>query len=414
MEMEKGTNSAPQAEQALEIAARAGHILLENGAEISRVEETMERISSHYGVDRKSFFVLSNGIFTTGHRFASVEYIPFKGTRLDKVVEINQLSRDIESGQLELPQAESRLEEIGRLPEKSFWEQLAGSAVGSAGFCIIFGGSLPDSLVSLIAGLLLYVFVLGPGRHMSKMLCNICGGAVASIVCLLCYKLGMGNSLSHMIIGSIIPLIPGVPFTNGIRDLANEDYIAGATRLLDALLVFFSIALGVSLTFLADSRIEGGVIEISTSLSDSHTSALSIQLLSAFIGTLGFSVLFGVPRCHYMVCGLTATAGWLVYLLMLRLADVSVVEATAVATVVVALLSWGLAVLRRCPTTVFLICGIFPLIPGAGIYWTTYYIVSNQLTMALTSGFTALKITIAIILGIIITTLVTPLLHRNR
>ena len=52
----------------MEVAMTAGHILLENGAEISRVEETMERICRHFGVESESFFVLSNGIFTTGSR----------------------------------------------------------------------------------------------------------------------------------------------------------------------------------------------------------------------------------------------------------------------------------------------------------------------------------------------------------
>ena len=52
--------------EVLEVASKAGHILLENGAEISRVEDIMSRISSHFGVDSGNFFVLSNGIFTTG------------------------------------------------------------------------------------------------------------------------------------------------------------------------------------------------------------------------------------------------------------------------------------------------------------------------------------------------------------
>ena len=96
--MENEQETISQEQQALEVATVAGHILLENGAEISRVEETMERIASHYDVDSENFFVLSNGIFTTGHHFANVEYIPFKGTQLDKVVAVNQISRDIEKG----------------------------------------------------------------------------------------------------------------------------------------------------------------------------------------------------------------------------------------------------------------------------------------------------------------------------
>lgn len=90
----------------MEVAMTAGHILLENGAEISRVEETMERICRHFGVESESFFVLSNGIFTTGSRnpggpegqFAKVLHIPVKGARFDRVVAVNQLSREVEEG----------------------------------------------------------------------------------------------------------------------------------------------------------------------------------------------------------------------------------------------------------------------------------------------------------------------------
>ena len=112
--------------EALAVASEAGHILLENGAEISRVEETMERIASHYGVDSKSFFVLSNGIFTTSsfNKYANVEFIPFKGTQLDKVVAVNQLSRDIVAGKYTLAEARIRLKEIRTMRPHPVWEQV--------------------------------------------------------------------------------------------------------------------------------------------------------------------------------------------------------------------------------------------------------------------------------------------------
>ena len=93
-------------ENALEVASLAGHILLENGAEIARVEETMERIASHYGEESENFFVLSNGIFTTGESgYAKVEFIPFKGAQLERVVEVNQISRDIACDRYTLSEA---------------------------------------------------------------------------------------------------------------------------------------------------------------------------------------------------------------------------------------------------------------------------------------------------------------------
>ena len=60
------------------------------------------------------------------------------------------------------------------------------------------------------------------------------------------------------------------------------------------------------------------------------------------------------------------------------------------------------SVLDRCPAIVFLLCGIFPLVPGAGVFWTSYYVVTNQLHLALGSGFMAVKVSIAIVMGIIL------------
>ena len=88
----------------LDLSMMVGRIMLENGAEIYRVEDTMKRIALHYGIVDENFFVLSNGIFTTGSDnrgkklYAKVEHIPVHGAELNKVIELNQLSRDICKG----------------------------------------------------------------------------------------------------------------------------------------------------------------------------------------------------------------------------------------------------------------------------------------------------------------------------
>ena len=107
---------------------------MENGAEISRIEETMERIATNFGVDSKSFYVIGNGIFSTGRNFANVTYIPFKGAQLDKVVAVNELSREIADMQYTAAQSRKRLEEIRAMPGKPKWQQDAHfSASFSAG-----------------------------------------------------------------------------------------------------------------------------------------------------------------------------------------------------------------------------------------------------------------------------------------
>ena len=396
----------------MELAYEAGAILLENGAEISRVDETMRRIAGHYGVDDENFFVLSNGIMATAKGFARTKFIPIKGTSLDKVVAVNQLSREVSEGKCDLEQLEFRLKAIRAMRPKPAWEQILASAFGSAAFCIIFGGGFADSIAAFVAGLLLWVYMLFVGyRHLSRIAGNITGGLLATALCGVMYQLGLGTHLSNMIIGAIIPLIPGVPFTNGIRDLAHEDYIAGVTRLLDAMLVFFCIALGVALAFILDAAIYGQMQVLEELTAASETAGMLVQLSAAFIGTMAFAVLFGVPRRYYLDCGFCGMVGWLLYLLLVRYTGLSVPIVVFFATALVAFTAMVQAIVRKCPITVYLICGIFPLVPGAGIFWTTYNLVSEQLGAALHSGITALKVTVAIAFGII---LMAELNGKNR
>ena len=386
----------------LDLTYEAGAILLENGAEISRVEETMHRIADHFGVEDESFFVLSNGIMMTGKGFARTKFIPIKGASLDKVVAVNQLSREVAEGKWTLEEVGEKLKEIRAMKPKRAWEQILASAVGSAAFCILFGGGFADCLASFVAGFLLWVFVLFVGtRHLSRIVNTVTGGLLSSLVCFGLYRIGLGSHLSNMIIGAIIPLIPGIAFTNGIRDMANEDFIAGTTRLLDAMLSFFCIALGVALAFMLDGNVFGQILELDELVADPQTSGFVVQLVAAFLGTMSFAVLFGVPRRYYIDAGICGTLGWLLYLILTRYSAFSPVETMFTATALVTMVALSQSTARKCPITVFLICGIFPLVPGAGIFWTSYNIVSNQLSDALQTGFGALKATVAIAFGIL-------------
>ena len=126
------------------------------------------------------------------------------------------------------------------------------------------------------------------------------------------------------------------------------------------------------------------------------------ELMSAVIGTMAFSLLFGVPRKYFVYCGGIGAAGWFLYKVMLEQVGTSVAVSVFFATLLIVLLSRFAAVSERCPATVFMITGIFPVVPGAQIYWATYYLVSGQVQEAFDSGFLALKIMISIVLGIVV------------
>ncbi len=407
-------SSQPDLTEVLEVAAKAGHILLENGAEISRVEDIMSRIASHFGVDSSNFFVLSNGIFTTGRTnkvtksggqastYANVEFIPLKAIQLSKVVAVNRLSYDISNGRTTLAEARERLERISKSAPKPDWEQILGSGLGAAGFCAVFGGGWFDCAAALVVGFLLYAFVLWmSNRYMSKIVGGICNALLATILCVICWRVGFGDSLANIIIGAIMPLIPGVPFVNGVRDLANSDYLAGFTRLTDAMLGFFCIAVGVSLAFILDGSLHGGVVNLSMTVNP-QTAGLLWQALAAFVGTAAFSLLFGIDREHYIPAGVIGAIGWVIYLILVRYCGATPVAATLAASILVCILSRMAAIPFRIPAQGFLLCGIFPLVPGAGIFWFTYYLTDSQFNLSMHSGLTAVKIAIAIVLGIIL------------
>ena len=123
------------------------------------------------------------------------------------------------------------------------------------------------------------------------------------------------------------------------------------------------------------------------------------NMLCSFWGTVAFSILFNVHKRFYFCCGLTGMAGWLCYCALAPLGSAPM--ACFAGTIVVVLLSRIFAVWKKCPITVFLVSGIFPLVPGAGVYYTAYYFVTDSLRLASQNGIESLKMAFAIVLGIV-------------
>lgn len=136
------------------------------------------------------------------------------------------------------------------------------------------------------------------------------------------------------------------------------------------------------------------------------------QLLLSGLATLSFGVLFAVPVRHYACCAATGAAGWVVYW-ALTAAGLGPALASLLAVIPLAGLARFFAVWRKAPITIFLFCGIFPLVPGAGIYYTAYYFIRAENALALAKGAETFKIAVALALGIAVT-LSLPLPRRNR
>lgn len=125
------------------------------------------------------------------------------------------------------------------------------------------------------------------------------------------------------------------------------------------------------------------------------------QLAVVFVCTIAVAILFHMPQEQYAFCGLTGTAAWIGYLAALEI-NPSVVLASFVSALLLTAISRIFAVYRRTPIIIFLVSGIFPLVPGAGIYYTAYYFIMGDNALAVGKGVETIKIAVAIALGIVL------------
>lgn len=253
----------------LDFAIEAGRVLLCNGAEIFRVEETMMHICKYYKIPEVDTFVLSNGIFLTAQwngreMYSKIKYVPLEASHLGIVAAVNDLSRQVCAGNIELSSAKVKLAEINEMPEKKAYFRILAAGFGSASFCYLLDGTLWESFFTLLIAMALQMLaIFCEKNHLSKLILNTIGGAFVSFLAVGVYKV-LGDhinlGLDNIIIGSVLPLVPGMAFVNSIRDIANSDILSGMIRLVDTVLVFVYIAIGVGTALSLCSDIVGGVV----------------------------------------------------------------------------------------------------------------------------------------------------------
>ena len=125
-----------------------------------------------------------------------------------------------------------------------------------------------------------------------------------------------------------------------------------------------------------------------------------IQFIAAAVGTCGFSAVFNTPKKEYFFCAINGGIIWIVYLLM-KDNGAGLTMACMGSTFVITILARVFSAIRKNPVTVFLITAIFPLVPGAGIYYTAYYLIMNDFTMAGIKGMETFKVVGGMVLGIV-------------
>jgi len=237
-------------DKVLDIAVRAGSLLLRSGAETYRVEETIVRICRSYRLSCDAF-VLPTGIFVSAEgekgALTIVRRIPYRTVDLTSISRINALSRKIQNERPEYEQVLAELDAIANIKRYSNITIAMAYALTAFVYVLIFGGTLMESLAAVIVGIVLGLLRFFFRQGSSFPFIEYFAGAFASGILGSLFALLLEVNPYLVIIGALTNLVPGVALASGIRDLLHGDIVSGISRLGEALMTVFSIAAGTGI-----------------------------------------------------------------------------------------------------------------------------------------------------------------------
>lgn len=250
----------------LSLTVELADVMLRNGGEIYRIEDTVIHILKAYEVENFDVYVLSNGIFASANEdkedaCSMVRHVPLGSVNLSKIAYLNQLARDLCTKKCSLDEAWERIEIAKNLPSYSTKIQNFFCGLGSACYSFIFGGGLLDFSFAFCIGFLEQIILSYMAKQkVSRFLRNVFAAMFVSACSILVLQTGLPILQDKIIIGAIMPLVPGITFTTSIRDFYNGDYLSGTIHLIDALLTALCVAVGIIIPMAVFNFMGGGTL----------------------------------------------------------------------------------------------------------------------------------------------------------
>ncbi|HOA42544.1 MAG TPA: threonine/serine exporter family protein [Bacillota bacterium] len=256
----------PIEKSVLMLALRAGEIMLMSGSEIYRVEDTVTRICQAYGIPYVEVFATTTGIIISldsggdGKPYTIVKRIQRVSVDLDRISMINDLSRKLVANPCPISEANKRLEQIAGEAKYTFPLQVLGGALVASFFTLMLGAGFREFGCSLAIGAIAFAF----GHLLDKYRFNlfirnftVC--ALIALMALLFNATGLAYNTDAMIVGSLMIFLPGLAFTNAMRDSLAGDLLAGGARAMEAALIAISIASGVGVVLFSWVSLGGAI-----------------------------------------------------------------------------------------------------------------------------------------------------------
>ncbi|MFA9398947.1 MAG: threonine/serine exporter family protein [Clostridiaceae bacterium] len=239
----------------MKLAVDAGKIILENGGETYRVEETIIIICKSYNIGDADCYVTPTGIMfsATGDNNENQSIIRRIKTRtidLEKINLVNILSRNIAKGEVSPSALEDEIKKIKNYKKYKNSTLVFFSSIAAGFFTLLFNGNFIDFLVSLLIGSILKIFTIALNKiKINEFFINISGGFLIAFIASLMFYISPKLNIDTIIIGCIMLLVPGLSFTNSIRDTIAGDIVSGISKAVEATLMALAIATGTGILF---------------------------------------------------------------------------------------------------------------------------------------------------------------------
>lgn len=234
-----------------EVASNAGAIMLENGAEIYRVEDTIERIIRSKGNIRdvdvySTFNVIILSFSYKGEIHTNIRRVKRRSNNLYYIDKVNTFSRAFVNGEISLKEAILALREIKNDKGIPLKFKILGAGLAAGAFSILLGGGFEEMIVSFIVGMLAYYAAqLLESNDIGYFIVNFAYGSLVSVLTVLASGLIFGLSKDTVIISSMMAFLPGIMLTNAMRDMMSGDSTSGLTGAIIGILTSTALAMGV-------------------------------------------------------------------------------------------------------------------------------------------------------------------------
>lgn len=398
----------------LDLAVDIGYELAMSGAETFRVEDTVNRILGSYCVQSEVFAIPNYLIVTltaqTGEPVTKMRRIGFHGNNLDNVERLNGLSRRICAEHPTAEEARAWLEEIHATPRgHGFKMQLAGDFLGAAGFGILFGCGIADFFFAGICGIVIgLVDALMNRLKVNPFFATIAESFFMAIIAYWLNILGLVQNPDAVNIGGLMILVPGLLFTNAMRDIIYGDINSGINRIVQVFLVAAAIALGTAAAW----NCTAWLFCVPRS-APAVSYPLLLQCAASFLACIGFSILFNIHGPGGILCALGGSLSWFLYagLVQLGFSELTGYFWGAAAS---AIYAESMARIRKYPAISYLVVSLFPLLPGAGVYYAMTYAVHGEMELFARQGTSTAAIAGVLAVGILLVSTSVKMIHTWR